>query len=258
MQLSIESLSVFYGENMALSNINLNISQGEIVALIGPNGAGKSTLLKSISGILPIREGLINFAGKSLSGLGYAERAKVLASVPQSRLIGGAYTVKQSVMMGRTAYLNWLGKAQKADEEIVLWAMQATQIDQFAERRNAELSGGELQRVLLARALAQASPMLMMDEPTNHLDLKFQIAFLSLVQKLTREENKGVLMALHDLNLVSRYADKVALIVDGRLIITGTPKEVMQAKIISEAFDTQIDVLDNPANGNPLLFPKTD
>ena len=255
--LSIKSLSVSYGESLALSDININVSRGEMVALIGPNGAGKTTLLKSISGILSIKMGEITFAGSSLSELSFAERARVLASVPQARNVGGAFTVKQTVMMGRTAHLNWLGRAQKSDENMVLWAMQATQIDQLADRRNAELSGGELQRVLLARALAQATPMLMMDEPTTHLDLKHQIGFLSLVKKLTRDENKGVLMALHDLNLVSRFADKVALIMEGRLLITGSPKEVLKSEIISEAYDTQIEVFQHPANGNPLLFPKT-
>lgn len=247
-----------YGSGLALSNVSLDISQGEMVALIGPNGAGKTTLLKSIAGVLPFQNGQINIAGKSLSGLNYAERAKLLASVPQARIVGGAFTVQQTVMMGRTTHLNWLGSAQQVDKEIVHWAMQATQIEQLAKRRNAELSGGELQRVFLARALAQASPMLMMDEPTSHLDLKHQISFLSLVRKLTREENKGVLMALHDLNLVSRYADKVALIVAGRLIIIGTPKEVLTSKIISTAYDTKIEVFENPANGKPLLFPKND
>lgn len=258
MMLKIDSLSVSYGNGFALSNISLDISQGEMVAVIGPNGAGKSTLLKSITGILAAESGQITYDGEELSALSVVERARVLASVPQARIVGGAFTVEQTVMMGRTAHLNWLGSAQKEDQEIVNWAMKATQLSHFAQKRNAELSGGELQRVLLARALAQSTPMLMMDEPTNHLDLKHQIGFLSLVQRLTRQRNKGVLMALHDLNLVSRFADRVALIVDGHLLLVGTPKEVLKSKIISQAYGTPIDVFEHPQTGTPLLFPNAD
>ncbi len=255
-KLIIDSLSISYDEGFALSNINLEVSQGEMVALIGPNGAGKSTLLKAITGILSPKSGMVSFKGKKLGELDFGERARVLASVPQARIVGGAFTVEQTVMMGRTAHMNWLGRAQKKDKDIVDWAMKATQISRFEKRRNAELSGGELQRVLLARALAQSTPMLLMDEPTNHLDLKHQLGFLSLVHKLTRQENKGVLMALHDLNLVSRFADKVALIVDGQLLIVGKPAEVLKADIVSHAYDTDIEVFHHPEHGTPLLFPK--
>ena len=253
--LEIKSLSVSYGENFALSNFNLAVAHGEMCAIIGPNGAGKSTLLKAVAGLLSTQGGEITYEGEDLKQLEPSKRAKLLSVVPQARVVGGAFTVEQTVLMGRTAYMNWLGSARPQDQTATRWAMEATQINHLAERRNAELSGGELQRVLLARALAQSTPVLLMDEPTNHLDLRHQVGFLSLVRKLSRDENKAVLMALHDLNLVSRFADKVALIVDGHLLVVGAPKEVLTSEIISHAYDTKIDVFQHPTEGNPLLFP---
>ncbi len=256
--LKIDNVSLSYGEHFALCEINLELAQGELLALIGPNGAGKSTLLKSINGRLKPQHGEVSYMGQDLLGMSFQERARILSSVPQARIVGGAFTVEQTVMMGRTAYMNWLGTAEEGDKQAVKWALEATNLTNFAERRNAELSGGELQRVLLARSLAQSTPILLMDEPTNHLDLQHQLGFLSLVKKLTKEENKGVLMALHDLNLVSRYADRVALLLDGKLRVVGKPKDVLRADVISEAYQTEIDVLEHPITGAPLLYPKSE
>ena len=254
--LKVEQISLAYGDNFALCEIDMELAQGEMLALIGPNGAGKSTLLKAINGRLSSQSGHVSYKGEDLLSLSHMDRARILSSVPQARIMGGAYTVEQTVMMGRTVHMNWLGRDSKEDREVVKWALAATKLEAFAQRRNAELSGGELQRVLLARALAQATPILLMDEPTNHLDLQHQIAFLSLVKGLTKKDNKGVLMALHDLNLVSRYADRVALIVDGKMVAVGTPNQVLQSEIISDAYQTDIEILEHPRTGAPLLYPK--
>jgi iron complex transport system ATP-binding protein len=194
--------------------------------------------------------------GQDLSNLTIAQRARVLAVVPQARQLGGAYTVEQAIMMGRTAYMNWLGRESEADRAAVRLALRQTHLDGFAQRPIAQLSGGEQQRVLLARALAQSTPVLLLDEPTNHLDLQHQANLLSLVKKLAQEKQLAVLMAMHDLNLVSFFADKVALLVDGRLICTGNPQEVIRADYISQAYQTQVEVISHPISGAPIIFPQ--
>jgi iron complex transport system ATP-binding protein len=254
--LKIDSLRVAYGDKTVLRDVSLEVGPGEVLALIGPNGAGKSTLIRAASGVVPILSGGISVGGQNLAGLTHAQRAKILAVVPQARQLGGAFSVEQAVMMGRTPYLNWLGQEGEADKAAVRLALEQTYLETFADRQIAKLSGGEQQRVLLARALAQSTPVLLLDEPTNHLDLQHQTHLLSLVKRLAQENQLAVLMALHDLNLVSFYADRVALIVNGELRHKGTPTEVIRAEYISAAYRTPVEVVPHPVTGAPIIFPK--
>jgi iron complex transport system ATP-binding protein len=256
VNLEISQLTVRYGNQVALSNINLTVEPGEIVALVGPNGAGKSTLIRAISGILPIHSGEVVYRDHKITSLSHVARARILAVVPQAQQLGGAFTVKQTVMLGRTAYMSWLGRERPEDEAAVQLAMQQTAISNLAERRNAELSGGEQQRVLLARALAQQTPVLLLDEPTNHLDLQHQINFLSLVRDLTRNGNLAVLMAMHDLNQVSTYADRVAFLVRGQMLALGKPGEVLTVENIVSAYEIQVEIIRHPTYHTPLILPK--
>ena len=254
--LTITSLQVAYGSKVVLRDISLEVSPGEILALIGPNGAGKTTLVRAVSGTTPILSGQIYAKEKDLSELTTAERARILSVVPQARQMGGAYTVEQAVMIGRTAYMSWLGRENESDRAAVCLALQQAQLQDFADRQISQLSGGEQQRVLLARALAQSTPVLLLDEPTNHLDLHHQTNLLSLVKRLTEEKQLAVMMAMHDLNLVSFFADKVALLVDGELKHFGTPQEVIQTEYISEAYQTSVEIVSHPVTGAPIIFPQ--
>ncbi len=254
--LTLTSLSVAYGKRVVLKDISLAVAPGEILAVIGPNGAGKTTLIRSVSGTLPIEAGQIQVKGRDVAKLTVTQRARFLAVVPQARQLGGAYTVQQAVMMGRTAYMGWLGRESKTDRSAVELALRQTNLTDYAQRSIAQLSGGEQQRVLLARALAQATPVLLLDEPTNHLDLQHQASLLSLVRQLTKEKQLAVMMAIHDLNQVSFFADKVALLVDGKMKHFGTPQEVIRATHISEAYQTRIDVIEHPVTGAPMIFPR--
>jgi iron complex transport system ATP-binding protein len=256
VNLVIEGLTVRYGEKTALSDISLTVAPGEIVALIGPNGAGKSTLIRAITGILPIHTGRIMYGNQDILVSPRREIARILGVVPQARQLGGAFTVRQTVFLGRTAYMNWLGQAGSEDEAAVFWAMQQTSLIDLADRRNAELSGGEQQRVLLARTLAQKTPVLLLDEPTNHLDLQHQINFLSLIKELTRKQNLAVMMAMHDLNQVSTYADRVAFLVDGRMIALGDPADVLTVDNIRIGYQTEIEIIWHPEYQTPLILPK--
>jgi iron complex transport system ATP-binding protein len=254
--LKIDSLTVAYGDKIVLEDVSFEVLPGEILALIGPNGAGKSTLIRAASGVVPTVSGQVSVNGRDLTGLSHSQRAKILAVVPQARQLGGAFSVKQAVMMGRTPYLNWLGQEGEADKAAVHLALEQTCLDTFADRQIAKLSGGEQQRVLLARALAQETPVMLLDEPTNHLDLQHQTNLLSLVKNLAKQKQLAVLMALHDLNLVSFYADKVALIVNGKLRALGSPAEVIRAEYISAAYRTPVEVVPHPVTGAPIIFPQ--
>ena len=254
--LKIESLTVAYGSKTVLDNISFDVQPGEILALIGPNGTGKSTLIRAISGVIAIKSGDIFSDGQNLIDLNPSQRAKILSVVPQARQLGGAFSVEQAVMMGRTPYLNWLGQESEADKAAVKLALQQTSLESFADRPIAQLSGGEQQRVLLARALAQSTPTLLLDEPTNHLDLQHQTNLLSIVKRLAKEKNLTVVVAMHDLNLVSFFADKVALLADGNLKCLGTPQEVIRAEYISSVYQTPVEIVKHPVTGAPIIFPK--
>lgn len=255
--LKINDLTIDYGTNRVVDQVSLQVALGEVVALIGPNGAGKTSLVRGISGVTEITSGTVTFDDTDLTHLDPPHRARIMAVVPQVSYLGGAFTVEQVVMMGRTAYMSWVGKPTEKDHKVVAQAMQSTKITRLAGRRIAELSGGEQQRVMLARALAQSTPLLVLDEPTNHLDLQHQGTLLSLVREQAYECNLAVLMVLHDLNLVSLFADKAALMVSGRLAAFGAPGDVLSVETVSQAYQANIEVIHHPENNTPIILQKT-
>jgi iron complex transport system ATP-binding protein len=252
--IELKDFSVAYGAHCVLKNINLTLVPGELLALIGPNGSGKSTLIRAISGTLPAH-GSLSLAGRPLSGLTPQERARLMAVVPQALSMPPAFTVWETVLLGRTPYLNFLGQVSAKDEDIARRALEKADASQLADRLVGQLSGGEQQRVLLARALAQATPVLLLDEPTTHLDLQHQIGLLELVRKLAHDERLTVLVALHDLNLAARYADRVALLVNGELRAQGTAKQVLRPDLISQVYHVPVQVLPHPFLDAPLILP---
>ncbi len=253
--LSIDSLDVGYGERRVLHDVSLDLPAGQVLALIGPNGAGKSTLIRAISGILLPRSGRIRLGDHELGALGASQRARLLAVVPQARNLPPAFTVFETVLLGRTPHLNWLGQTSAQDEARARKAMQRTDTLSLAERRVGELSGGEQQRVLLARALAQSAPLLVLDEPTSHLDLQYQVSLLQMVRDLAHQDGYAVLIALHDLNLVARYADQVVLLVQGEIQAYGLPEQVLEARRLSQAYHTHLHVYPQGPDGRPFVVP---
>jgi iron complex transport system ATP-binding protein len=260
--LQIDHLYVSYASRPVLRNICLEVQSGEILALLGPNGSGKSTLIRALSGVVPasgssdgVNPPLLCLSGCDLGGLSPVERARLMAVVPQTASLPPAFTVWETVLLGRTPYLNFLGQISARDEQIARCALEKVDALSLAERRVGELSGGEQQRVLLARALAQSTPVLLLDEPTTHLDLQHQIGLLELVHSLAREEKLTVMIALHDLNLAARYADRVALIVDGEIKALGTAKEVLRPDLISQVYQWPVKVIQHPFLDVPLILP---
>ena len=252
--LKIESLSVYYGARHILHNITLNVQSGEVLALIGPNGAGKSTLVRAVSGVIPYT-GYVRTNGDDFVSLTTLQRARMVATVPQAVAMPPAYTVWETVLFGRTPYLGFLGQPSTKDEEIARQSLQRVSALPFADRRVGELSGGEQQRILLARALCQSTPILLLDEPTAHLDLQYQVSLLELVTELAHEDHLAVLIALHDLNLAAHYADRIALMVAGSIKAMGKPKEVLQPELIAEAYCLPVQVVKHPFLDIPLVLP---
>ncbi len=253
--LKIEGLSVSYGARQVLLGISLDVHPGAVLALIGPNGAGKSTLVRAVSGVIPVQGGKVSVDGVDLLGLTAMRRARYLAVVPQAVALPPAFTTWETVLLGRTPYLNFLGQVSSGDEEKARLALQKVDAFDLAERRVGDLSGGEQQRVLLARALAQSTPILFLDEPTVHLDLQHQVNLMETIRILAQSDNLAVLIALHDLNLAARYADRVALLVAGEIKAVGTPGQVLTPEIISTAYHLPVKVIPHPFADAPLVLP---
>lgn len=251
--LSIEDVTLRYEARTVLRDVSLSASTGEVLALIGPNGVGKSTLIRAISGSLKPLSGRVTVEGRDVYQLRVEERAQLIAVVPQAVRLPEAFSVFETVLMGRTPYLGWLGRESEKDRSAVQSALVCTNTAELIARPLGELSGGEQQRVLIARALAQSARTLLLDEPTAHLDLKHQASVLSLVRSLAHDENHAVLIALHDLNLAAQYADRVALLSNGAVAAIGTPEEVLTAENLSPAYGLHITVYEHPAHGAPLI-----
>jgi iron complex transport system ATP-binding protein len=253
--LEIERLSVAYADRMVLKDISLFLDPGSVLVVIGPNGAGKTTLIRALSGVIPIQSGKVAVDGIELVGMSETERAKKIAVVPQARNLPPAFTSWETVLIGRTPHINWFGQTSPEDENIVCKSMELTDTLDLADRRVGELSGGEQQRLLLARALAQQASILLLDEPVTHLDLHYQISILDQIRSLAKNGGLGVLAVLHDLNMAARFADKAALLVNGEIRAAGSPEEVLTPALLSEAYSLPLDVFRLFSPGEPVFTP---
>ncbi len=253
--LKINDLSVYYGKRKILHGIQLDVNSGEIVAMIGPNGAGKSTLIRAISGVVPIHDGNIFVGEKNVTAFSTMERARHISVVPQAVSVPPAFTVWETVLLGRTPYLNFLGQTSAKDEAIARQSLEQVDVLHLVDKRMDEISGGEQQRVLLARTLAQDTPILLMDEPTTHLDLSHQVDLLKLITRQAREKNLTVLIALHDLNLASMFADRIAIVQNGLLCAAGTPQQTLTSEIINSVYQVPVHIVAHPESGAPLIIP---
>ena len=254
--LKIQNLSLYYGQRQILHEITFEVRSGEVLALIGPNGAGKSSIIRAISGIVPVRAGRVTFNGHDFLQQSAIQRARSVAVVPQATSLPAAFTVWETVLLGRTPYLNFLGQVSSADEQIARSSLERVDALQLSDRYIGEISGGEQQRILLARALAQQTPVLLLDEPTTHLDIQHQSALLNLVKAQAHQCNLAVLMVVHDLNLAALYADRVALLEHGCMRAVGTPAEILNEKTLKPIYGVDLNIVQHPDYLIPLIFPE--
>lgn len=252
--LILEQATFGYGTRTVLRQVSLQIRPGEVLAVVGPNGIGKSSLIKAASGALPLMSGSVTMDGQSLPNMSPQWRAQRVAVVPQAIQLPPAFLVEDVVLMGRTAYLGWFGREAEGDRQVALRMMERTGTLDLAGRLVGELSGGEQQRVLIARALTQQARVMLLDEPTAHLDLRHQDHILKLVRDLARQDGLAVMLSLHDLNLVARFADRVALLSDGALRRLGSPAEVLIPEELAPVYGIAIHVIDHPLHGTPLVL----
>jgi iron complex transport system ATP-binding protein len=252
--LALEGVSAGYTSKLdVLRDLSLTVRPGEVVALVGPNGAGKSTLLRVASRVLTPRAGRVLLAGGDMRTLHPRAVARRVAVVPQQADVPFGMTVRELVALGRTPHLHLLAGAGGKDRQAIDWSMQVTAVTQFAERFVDELSSGERQRVLLARALAQQPEVLLLDEPTANLDLQHQVTALDLVRGLARERGLAVIAAIHDLQLAALYCDRVALLDQGRIAALGSPEEVLIPSVLLPTFRQPVVVARHPTHGVPLV-----
>nr|BAL55797.1 ferric enterobactin transport ATP-binding protein [uncultured Acetothermia bacterium]BAL55869.1 ferric enterobactin transport ATP-binding protein [uncultured Acetothermia bacterium]BAL57110.1 ferric enterobactin transport ATP-binding protein [uncultured Acetothermia bacterium]BAL58819.1 ferric enterobactin transport ATP-binding protein [Candidatus Acetothermum autotrophicum] len=249
----LERVDLGYDGRLVLRDLNIAIAPGEVFGLVGPNGSGKTTLLRAISGRLSPQDGVIYLDGRRLSELAPRELARELAALEQEISCSFDFTVREIVELGRLPHrARWQRLSQK-DHEIVTRALELTHTLEFAERPIHTLSSGERQRVWIALALAQEPKVLLFDEPTAHLDLNYQIEIMELIRSLATAQSLTVLVSLHDLNLALRYADRIALLSEGRLLAVGEPERVLTEELIALAFHTRVRIVDG--TGERYIVP---
>lgn len=207
--------------------INVALKRGEVVCLLGPNGAGKSTLIRTLSGLHPLLGGSVELAGKPLPSFNAKEKARKISTVLTDRITVGNLSVYELISFGRTPYTGWFGGLSDEDEAIIHSAIEATGIEQFIDRDVLRLSDGERQKVMIARALAQDTPAILLDEPTAHLDLPNRVEIIRLLRKLARETQKGILFSTHELDLALRAADSLWLMSGEGKVTAGTPEDLV-------------------------------
>lgn len=251
MNLKATGLACGYGKGPVVQDIELELGRGELVALIGPNGAGKSTLLRTLTGYLKSMRGTITLDGQNIRDIGPEIRAKRLSYVPQAEPPVFDFTVAEVVLMGRTPYGDESSCDHKRDQ-----ALEQMGLSLLRDRPVTELSGGEYQRTLLARALVQEALLMLLDEPTAHLDLGHQAGVMSLLRSLV-SQGIGVLCVLQDLNLASDFCDRVLLLGPGQGLISGTPAETLSEKRLRSLYGDAVVVTTNPFSGRPAVFVRS-
>lgn len=232
MNIQTDTIQVSFGSKTILHDISLAIQDKEFVGIIGPNGSGKSTFLKCLYRVLQPSSGKIYFDGSELSSLSHRDTALKMAVVAQHSTVNFDFSVLEMVLMGRSPYKGLLDRDQLDDYEIARHALSEVGLSDFESRNFNTLSGGEQQRVILARALAQRTECLVLDEPTNHLDIKYQLELMTIVKRL----DATVVSAIHDLNLAAIYCDRIIALKDGHIVCSGTPQDVLSSDTIRHIY----------------------
>lgn len=246
-KLEIQDFSFAYGKGKpnAASHVNLHVDEGEFVGILGPNGSGKSTILKNVYRALKPKDGQIFLDGKNLNKMSFKESARKMAVVSQENEVPFDFKVEEIVAMGRSCHHTLFELDNEHDRYMIHHALEHLGMENMAQNDYASLSGGEKQRVLFARALAQESDFLILDEPTNHLDISYQIQMFDLVKRL----HVTVLSAIHDLNMAALYCDRIYVMKNGKVVLEGKPEDVLTPSNIRDIYGVESIVQKNPETG---------
>jgi len=256
VKIELQNVSLGYSRKKeVLSGVNFEVKPGELVGLIGPNGCGKSTIIRTITRVIPPLRGRIVLDGADISTISQQQLALRIGVVPQMPLLPSAFTAFEIVLMGRNPHMGLLQHEHQQELDITWDAMGKTMTQHLAARRVGELSGGEIQSLLIARVLVQQTQAILLDEPTANLDIGRQVEMLGLIKSLCREQHLAVLAALHDLNLAAQYCDRLILISNGCICSQGLPAEVITPGNIRTVYGAERCVYPHPVNGLPTVLP---
>lgn len=252
MNITVQDLTFSYRSAPTLNTVSMQLHESEVLCMVGPNGSGKTTLLKCINKILEPKQGKILLGEQAISKMSRLEVAKLIGYVPQSTLGNSEVTsVYEMVLMGRRPHVTW--QSSEKDEEKVWEALKTLNIEHLAMRNFYELSGGEQQRALVARSIAQEAKVLLLDEPTSNLDIRHQLEVMDLTHKLVLKEKLSAAIAIHDLNLAARYCDKIVMMKDGKIFAAGKSSEVLTAENIGLAYGVEVEI--GYCKNNPYIIP---
>ncbi|GAA4764143.1 ABC transporter ATP-binding protein [Microbacterium gilvum] len=254
--LETRGLVAGYGARTIVDGVDLVVPAGRISVIVGANACGKSTLLKTISRLIPAKEGGVVLDGRRIDELPTKELARTLGLLPQQPVAPEGIAVADLVGRGRHPHQRLFRSWTRDDERAVAAALEATGVAELADRSVDELSGGQRQRVWIAMALAQETGILLLDEPTTFLDVTHQVEVLDLLTDLNRREGTTIVMVLHDINLAARYADHLFALRAGRLVAHGAPADIVTSELIGEVFDLDALVIPDPVSGTPLVLPR--
>ncbi|MFA7631710.1 MAG: ABC transporter ATP-binding protein [Candidatus Cloacimonadaceae bacterium] len=254
--IEVKKLGCAYDNHFVLRELDLRLNSDEFTVLVGPNGAGKSTLIHALLGFLPILEGEVRLFDRPLSSYRRSELARLTALVSQETVFQFDYPVRDIVLMGRYPYLGLMQSWLPQDLEAVDKVLEQLGLSKFADRFFSQLSGGEKQRVLIARALAQETSYIFLDETLSQLDINHQVEIMARLREIVHNNGKGILLISHNLNLGANFADRMVLLSQGRVLGSGTPEEMMQPRLLRELFGLELQTMLNPVTGKPnLLYP---
>jgi iron complex transport system ATP-binding protein len=249
--LRVQGLNFSYRSTNVLKDVGIELNKGEVLSIVGPNGAGKTTLLKCIVGIVKQEKGTISIDGKDASRMKRMALARCVGYVPQSSPSKFPITVFDAVLMGRRPYITW--KPSEKDLEMVADIIKSMDLEDIALRDFDQLSGGQKQKVLLARAVAQDTAYLLLDEPTSNLDLKHQMEVMEMIFSMVKSNGVAAILAMHDLNLASRFSDRMMMLNGGRIFCIGKPQEVITVENIRAVYGVEATISQN--NGHPYILP---
>ena len=250
MKLSVDNLTWSVGDKEIVSDVSLKIRKGEFVGLIGPNGCGKSTLLKNIYRVLTPDTGTILLDDDNIGGMGSKELARKMSVMIQENSVEFDMNVMDMGMLGRYAHKRMLGNMTKEDFAIARDALREVGMSDYEDRSYLSLSGGEKQRILIARVLAQKADFIILDEPTNHLDIQYQFQIMDIL----KSQNVTVFSSIHDLNIAAYYCDRIIVMKKGKIIHFGTPEEILTPEILDELYHIRSEIINNAVTGKKQIY----